>query len=80
MSQEPYKYSCPYCGHFPFIRIHRGGNIYCSHCDEPLLRDVNTWSPDRYIKCPTPECRNEGEGTVNPSHGSKCPSCGIELL
>lgn len=80
MSKEPYKYSCPMCGHFPFIRIHKEGNILCSHCYEPLLKDVDSHSFDRYIVCPNPECRYSGPETVNPNHGSKCIKCGIELL
>ena len=68
---------CPYC-HEPLIRVHKGGEIYCSTCNEPLLRDVspNDLVPDRYIKCG--ECGFDEN--INPRHGDKCPRCGFPIL
>lgn len=79
MSKEQDIYSCPYCGHYPIVRIHKEGNIICNNCNEPLLHDVDSWSSDRYIVCPNPKCRNE---IKNPKHGDICPrpDCGYEIL
>lgn len=76
--KQQIRYACPMCGHSPLIRVHKDGNIICNDCNEPLLKEVNPNSRDRYIKCPNAKCGFDEN--INPRHGDKCPKCGCNIL
>lgn len=68
---------CSHCG-YALVRVHKDGDIICNHCSESLLKKVNSWSGDRYVKCP--HCGHEGPENISPGPNTRCPKCGNLLL
>lgn len=70
---------CKYCGEM-LIRVHKGGHVYCNHCDHDFVQedyDSDEGKDIRVAECPHCGCDDIKNKAM---YGNKCIRCGKSLL